>query len=192
VNYWWCVHYFGHGRRALWWPRRTGAHSTALRKPEINAIVVMVGFLGLIEAFVAGIWTGVTRNIPPPFSQIFFQAHGQLFALTIRDIPVRSCNQHHADRRGRIPIHQTRAAVARISTRPRGSSATRRAREPNADHRWMFSAGVGAVAAVIIASGNFGAVPPHMNGIFVAGFIAAVVGGLESPLGASPGACSLD
>ena len=37
-------------------------------KPEINAIVVMVGFLGLIEAFVAGIWTGVTRNIPPPFS----------------------------------------------------------------------------------------------------------------------------
>jgi branched-subunit amino acid ABC-type transport system permease component len=51
-------------------------------KPEINAIVVMVGFLGLIEAFVAGIWTSVTRNIPPPFSQIFFQAHGQVILLS--------------------------------------------------------------------------------------------------------------
>jgi len=42
-------------------------------KPEINAIVVMVGFLGLIEAFVAGIWTGVTRNIPPPFPRSLFR-----------------------------------------------------------------------------------------------------------------------
>jgi branched-chain amino acid transport system permease protein len=52
---------------------------------------------------------------------------------------------------------------------------------------WMFSAGVGAVAAVIIASGNFGLYPTNMNGIFVAGFIAAVVGGLDSPLGAIAG-----
>src|ERR1039457_7687692 len=48
---------------------------------------------------------------------------------------------------------------------------------------WMLSAGVGAVAAVIIASGSFGLYPTNMNGIFVAGFIAAVVGGLDSPLG---------
>jgi len=57
---------------------------------------------------------------------------------------------------------------------------------------WMFSAASGAVAAVIIASGNFGLYPTNMNGIFVAGFIAAVVGGLESPLGAIAGGCSLD
>ena len=67
VNYWWCVIisvtvgvlFGGLAERVLIRP--------LYGKPEINAIVVMVGFLGLIEAFVAGIWTGVTRNIPPPF-----------------------------------------------------------------------------------------------------------------------------
>jgi branched-chain amino acid transport system permease protein len=52
---------------------------------------------------------------------------------------------------------------------------------------WMLSAGVGAVAAVIVASGNFGLFPTDMDGIFVAGFIAAAVGGLESPIGAVAG-----
>ncbi len=52
---------------------------------------------------------------------------------------------------------------------------------------WMLSAGVGAIAAVIVASGNFGLFPTDMDGIFVAGFIAAAVGGLESPIGAVAG-----
>ena len=52
---------------------------------------------------------------------------------------------------------------------------------------WMLSSGVGAVAAVIVASGSFGLYPTDMDGIFVAGFIAAAVGGLESPVGAVAG-----
>jgi branched-subunit amino acid ABC-type transport system permease component len=52
---------------------------------------------------------------------------------------------------------------------------------------WMLSAGVGAIAAVITASATFGLFPTDMDGIFVAGFIAAAVGGLESPIGAVAG-----
>jgi len=40
------------------------------------------------------------------------------------------------------------------------------------------------VAAVIVASGSFGLYPSDMDGILIAGFIAAVVGGLDSPVGA--------
>ena len=43
------------------------------------------------------------------------------------------------------------------------------------------------MAAVIVASGSFGLYPTDMDGIFVAGFIAAAVGGLESPVGAVAG-----
>ena len=49
---------------------------------------------------------------------------------------------------------------------------------------WMLSAAVGTVAATIVASGSFGLYPSDMDGILIAGFIAAVVGGLESPVGA--------
>ena len=52
---------------------------------------------------------------------------------------------------------------------------------------WILSAGVGAIAAVIQASQTFGLFPTDMDGIFVAGFIAAAVGGLESPIGAVAG-----
>jgi branched-chain amino acid transport system permease protein len=51
----------------------------------------------------------------------------------------------------------------------------------------MLSAGVGSIAAVILASGSFGLFPTNMDGVFVAGFIAAAVGGLDSPVGAIAG-----
>ena len=51
-------------------------------KPEINPIVVMVGFLGVLEALAAAIWTSTTRNIPEPFSQIYYHANGNLVYLS--------------------------------------------------------------------------------------------------------------
>jgi branched-chain amino acid transport system permease protein len=188
VNYWWCVIisvtvgvlFGGLAERVLIRP--------LYGKPEINAIVVMVGFLGLIEAFVAGIWTGVTRNIPPPFSQIFFQAHGQVillspfvifqFVLAISIMLIAAA----VFRFTKLGLQLRASALAPEVARLLGVRVSRML-----TIGWMFSAGVGAVAAVIIASGNFGLYPTNMNGIFVAGFIAAVVGGLESPLGAIAG-----
>jgi branched-chain amino acid transport system permease protein len=188
VNYWWCVIisvtvgvlFGGLAERVLIRP--------LYGKPEINAIVVMVGFLGLIEAFVAGIWTGVTRNIPPPFSQIFFQAHGQVillspfvifqFVLAISIMLIAAA----VFRFTKLGLQLRASALAPEVARLLGVRVSRML-----TIGWMFSAGVGAVAAVIIASGNFGLYPTNMNGIFVAGFIAAVVGGLESPVGAIAG-----
>ena len=57
---------------------------------------------------------------------------------------------------------------------------------------WMLACGVAAVAAVIVSSGFIsGLTPSGMEGPFAAGFIAAAVGGLESPSGALVGGISL-
>ena len=50
---------------------------------------------------------------------------------------------------------------------------------------WMISTAVGTVTAVLVASNFFtGLTPQVMDSIFVFGFIAAAIGGLDSPVGA--------
>ncbi len=50
---------------------------------------------------------------------------------------------------------------------------------------WILSTGVGMVTVILVASNFFsGLTPQVMDGIFAFGFIAAAVGGLESPVGA--------
>ena len=50
---------------------------------------------------------------------------------------------------------------------------------------WMLSTGVGVVTAILVSANFFsGLTPTVMDGIFAFGFIAAAIGGLESPVGA--------
>jgi branched-chain amino acid transport system permease protein len=188
VGYWWCVIisvvvgmlFGGLTERVLIRP--------LYGKPEINPIVVMVGFLGVIEAVATAIWTSTTRTIPAPFSQIFFQSHGNLvylspfiifqiiLAITIMLLVAALF------RFTKLGLQLRASALAPEVARLLGVRVNRML-----TIGWMLSAGVGAVAAVILASGSFGLFPTNMDGVFVAGFIAAAVGGLESPIGAIAG-----
>ncbi|HEY5121938.1 MAG TPA: branched-chain amino acid ABC transporter permease, partial [Acidimicrobiales bacterium] len=50
---------------------------------------------------------------------------------------------------------------------------------------WILSMGVGTITTILVASNFFtGLTPQVMDGIFAFGFIAAAVGGLDSPVGA--------
>jgi branched-chain amino acid transport system permease protein len=50
---------------------------------------------------------------------------------------------------------------------------------------WMLSTVVGVITTILVASNLFqGLTPTVMDGIFAYGFIAAAIGGLESPVGA--------
>jgi branched-chain amino acid transport system permease protein len=157
-------------------------------KPEINPIVVMVGFLGVIEAVAAAIWTSTTRNITSPFSQIYFHANGQVILVSpfvIFQIVLAIAIMLIVAalfRFTKLGLQLRAAAFAPEVARLLGVRVSRML-----TIGWMLSAGVGAVAAVIIASGTFGLFPTNMDGLFVAGFIAAAVGGLESPIGAIAG-----
>ncbi len=188
VGYWWCVIisvavgvlFGGLAERVLIRP--------LYGKPEINPIVVMVGFLGVIEAVAAAIWTSTTRNITSPFSQIYFHANGQVILLSpfvIFQIVLAIAIMLIVAalfRYTKLGLQLRASALAPEVARLLGVRVSRML-----TIGWMLSAGVGAVAAVIIASGTFGLFPTNMDGLFVAGFIAAAVGGLESPIGAIAG-----
>lgn len=188
VGYWWCVVLSVIVGMAL-----GGATERVLIRPlygkaEINPIVVMVGFLGLIEALAAAIWTSTTRNIAEPFSQVYFQVNGHLVFLSpfvIYQIVLAMTIMLAVAalfRFTKLGLQLRAAALAPEVSRLLGVRVSRML-----TIGWILSSGVGAIAAVIVASGNFGLFPTNMDGIFVAGFIAATVGGLESPIGAVVG-----
>jgi branched-chain amino acid transport system permease protein len=52
---------------------------------------------------------------------------------------------------------------------------------------WALAGLVGALAAMLVIPSGLGLYPQAMDGVFVIGFTAAVVGGLESPAGAVVG-----
>ncbi len=52
---------------------------------------------------------------------------------------------------------------------------------------WALAGVVGALAAMLVIPTGLGLFPQAMEGVFVLGFTGAIVGGLESPLGAVVG-----
>lgn len=188
IGYWWCVIISVVVGMALGGLTERVLIRPLYGKPEINPIVVMVGFLGVVEALAAAIWTSTTRNITEPFSQIYYQDHGHLVFLSsfivfqiLLAIGIMLLVAA-LFRFTKLGLQLRASALAPEVSRLLGIRVSRMLTVG-----WILSAGVGAIAAVIVASGNFGLFPTDMDGIFVAGFIAAAVGGLESPIGAVAG-----
>jgi branched-chain amino acid transport system permease protein len=188
VGYWWCVIISVAVGMILGGMTERVLIRPLYGKPEINPIVVMVGFLGVLEALASAIWTSTTRNITEPFSQVYYQDHGHLIFLSafvifqmVLAIGIMLLVAA-LFRFTKLGLQLRASALAPEVSRLLGIRVGRML-----TIGWMLSAGVGAIAAVIVASGNFGLFPTNMDGIFVAGFIAAAIGGLESPMGAVAG-----
>jgi branched-chain amino acid transport system permease protein len=154
-------------------------------KPEINPIVVMVGFLIVLESVAAAIWSSSPRSLPSPFSPIDFQVGGKpiamsdftlyeigaaLLVMTLVAVLFRSTNLGLQLRASALAPEVSRLLGVRV-----GRMLTL---------GWVLSTAVGTVTTVLVASNFFtGLTPQVMDGIFAFGFIAAAVGGLESPVG---------
>jgi branched-chain amino acid transport system permease protein len=153
-------------------------------KPEINPIVVMVGFLGLLEALVPAIWASSFNTVPSPFSQVYFQSHGNTvllspfviyqIALALGVMLVVALLFQYTT----LGLKMRAAALAPEVSRLLGVRVNRLL-----TLGWMLSSGIGALAGVIVSTGH-SLDATNLDGIFVSAFIAAAVGGLESPLGA--------
>ncbi len=153
-------------------------------KPEINPIVVMVGFLGLLEALVPAIWASSFNTVPSPFSQVYFQSHGNTvllspfvlyqIALALGVMLVVALLFQYTT----LGLKMRAAALAPEVSRLLGVRVNRLL-----TLGWMLSSGIGALAGVIVSTGHT-LDATNLDGIFVSAFIAAAVGGLESPLGA--------
>ena len=155
-------------------------------KPEINPVVAMVGFLLVLESVAAAIWSTTSRSLPTPFSIIDWQLAGRPVAMSpfalyevITAVVVMAVVavvfQYTS-----VGLQLRAAALNPEVSRLLGVRVTRML-----TLGWMMASGVGAVTAVLVASNYFtGLTPTTMDGVFAFGFIAAAVGGLDSPIGA--------
>ena len=155
-------------------------------KPEINPIVVMVGFLIVLEAVAAAIWSTTPRSLPSPFSPIDYQLGGHPVALsdfTLYEVGTALLVMALVAalfRFTNLGLQLRASALAPEVSRLLGVRVGRML-----TFGWILSTGVGTITTILVASNFFSGLNPQvMDGIFAFGFIAAAVGGLDSPVGA--------
>jgi branched-chain amino acid transport system permease protein len=155
-------------------------------KPEINPIVVMVGFLIVLEAVAAAIWSSTPRSLPSPFSSIHWQLAGRPFALSpfivyeFATALVVMAAVAGLFRFTNLGLQLRASALAPEVSRLLGVRVGRLL-----TLGWMLSTVVGVITTILVSANFFsGLTPTVMDGIFAYGFIAAAIGGLESPVGA--------
>jgi branched-chain amino acid transport system permease protein len=156
-------------------------------KPPLNATIVSIGLLIFIEGLAGVIYGGSFRSFPPPFSinglsigslalgitrndlftGVAVLAAALALALTFKYTPVGL----------RLRATAFNASVARLLGVRVGRVLTL---------GWALAGLVGALAGLLVTPSTF-LYPNSMDSIFVLGFTAAVIGGLESPLGAVVG-----
>lgn len=156
-------------------------------KPEINPIVVMVGYLVVLEAVAAAVWSSNPRGLPSPFSFEDYQLGGHPVAMSAFSVfeivtaLVVLAAFAGLFRFTRLGLQLRASALAPEVSRLLGVRVGRML-----TLGWMMSTAVGVVTTILVASRSFftGLTPTVMDGIFPLGFIAAAIGGLDSPVGA--------
>lgn len=164
---------------------------TAFRGAEamspLNAIVIGVGVLILIEAVVGMVFGIGYRDFPAAFSTQSFSVNGvALFSpqdvFTVISVLVLMVVLAALLTWTPSGLRMRAAAFAPEVARLLGVRVARML-----TLGWALAGLVGALAAMLVIPSGLGLYPQAMDGVFVIGFTAAVVGGLESPAGAVVG-----
>jgi branched-chain amino acid transport system permease protein len=155
--------------------------------PPLNAVIVTLGLLVLLEAVAGMIWGGNPKSFPPAFSIRGYRigGHAVLFSpfdlFTVIVVAALLVALVLLFRRTSLGLQMRAAAFAPEVSRLLGVRVGR-----------MFTAGwalasmAGSLAGLLVAPSVFVA-PSNFDAVLVFGFTAAVLGGLESPPGAVVG-----
>jgi branched-chain amino acid transport system permease protein len=159
--------------------------------PALNAIIVTLGVLVLLQAGAGMIWGGNPRSFPPAFSikGYVIGDHAVLFSpfdlFTVVVVGVLMAGVILLFTRTSLGLRMRAAAfapeVARLVGVRVGHMFT---------VGWALASVAGSLAGVLVAPSVFVA-PNTFDSVLVFGFTAAVIGGLESPLGALVGGTAL-
>ena len=163
------------------------AFRTAENMSPLNTIVVGVGVLIFIEAVVGMLYGQANRDFPAAFSTATHTVDG-VGVLSNQDIfTIASV------------VVTMLALGALITWTPAGLRMRATAFAPEVARLlgvrvgrmltlgWALSGIVGALAAMLVVPTGLGLYPQAMDGVFVLGFTGAIVGGLDSPIGAVVG-----
>jgi branched-chain amino acid transport system permease protein len=155
--------------------------------PPLNAIIVTLGVLVLLQAVAGMIWGGNPRSFPPAFSikgyvigdrAVLFSPFDLFTVLVVGAVMAGVILLFTRTSLGlRMRAAAFAPEVARLVGVRVGNMFT---------VGWALASVAGSLAGVLVAPSVFVA-PNTFDAVLVFGFTAAVIGGLESPLGALVG-----
>ncbi|HEY2576359.1 MAG TPA: branched-chain amino acid ABC transporter permease [Streptosporangiaceae bacterium] len=156
-------------------------------KPPMNAVIVTIGLLILLEGLAGVIYGGQFRSFPAAFSVAGLRVGSTALGVSRDDVFVAAAVLVAAlalavmFRYTQVGLRLRATAfgprVARLLGIRIGRVLTL---------GWALAGLIGALAGVLVSPSTF-LYPNSMDSIFVLGFTAAVIGGLDSPLGAVVG-----
>ncbi len=156
--------------------------------PPLNAVIVALGLLILLEAVAGMIWGNTPRSFPPAFSirgydiggtRVLFSPNDTFTVLVVLAVTALALRALFlgTDIGLKMRAAAFRPEVARLLGVRVGRMFTL---------GWALAALVGSLAGVLVAPSVFVG-PNQFDAILVFGFTAAVIGGLDSPAGAVVG-----
>jgi len=156
-------------------------------RSPLNAIIVTFGFLILLEGIAGAIWGSTTRPYPAPFSEAGqqigsfhiafspFNLYGVVAVLVVMVVMLVLF------RGTTLGLRMRAVAFAPEAARLLGVRV-----QPLLTLGWALATAIGVVGALLVVP-TADLTPNFMDVILVYGFTAAVVGGLDSPVGALVG-----
>jgi len=153
-------------------------------KAHINAVILTLGLFIVIHALAAVIFGSRFRSFPAPFGLRGFQAGDVNIALTgfgiftIVSVLVVMALLVALFRYTNLGLMMRASAFNQEVARLLGVKVGRML-----TLGWALAALVGSLSGLLIAGGSL-VHPSYMDSVVVYGFVAAVLGGLDSPLGA--------
>ena len=158
-----------------------------MNKPPLNAVIVTIGLLVLLEGLAGIFFGGQFRSFPAAFSVTGLKISGTALGVSTFDVfvvvavlvttLVLAAAFRYTSAGLRMRAAAFNATIARLS-------GIRVARVLTVG--WALAGLLGALAGVLVSPSTF-LYPNSMDTIFVYGFTAAVIGGLDSPVGAVTG-----
>jgi branched-chain amino acid transport system permease protein len=155
--------------------------------PPLNAVIVTLGLLILLEAIAGMIWGNTPRSFPPAFSiegyevggtRVLFSPNDTFIVLVVIGVAVALAALFRGTAIGlKMRAAAFRPEVARMLGVRVGRMLTL---------GWALAALVGSLAGVLVAPEVFVG-PNQFDSLLIFGFTAAVIGGLDSPVGAVVG-----
>ena len=155
--------------------------------PELNAVIVTLGLFVAIEAVIAIFAGNQVQAFPAPFSLHGLRVGGTTVALSPNDlyvvggVVVTMLLLIALFRFTRVGLAMRASAFGQEVARLLGVRVGRML-----TLGWALAAVVGSLAGLFIAGGGIVS-PSFMDAVVVYGFVAAVLGGLDSPVGALVG-----
>jgi branched-chain amino acid transport system permease protein len=156
-------------------------------RPPLNAVVVTIGLLVLIEGIAGIIYGGQYRSFPAAFSVTGLHAGSVTLGISRNDVFVAAAVLvvalalatmfRYTSAGLRLRAAAFNAYAARLLGVRVGRVLTL---------GWALAGLIGALAGLLVSPATF-LYPSSMDSIFVLGFTAAVIGGLDSPVGAIVG-----